>query len=493
MDNKRTYRSILKGTAVFGGVQAFNIVINLVRGKLVAIVLGTNGVGISSLFTSALTPIQQLSTLGINQSSIRLISKSRDGSENDLNSIISLFKLMIKICSIFALIITISFSTVLSHITFGNSNYSFAFVLLGVAIFFYVLSSGEITILQGLREYKKIAKSSIIGPLVGLFVGVPIYYFWGIKGIVPAMIVLAISSYLNALYNTSKLQLKKVNIKISQIWVLGKEIIVMGVVMMAASLIGNMTTYFLNLVIRTYGTLSEVGLFQSANQITNQYSGLIFAAMAADFYPRLSAVSEKTNEMRNLVNEQTEMVLLIVMPIAALVIVYAPLFIKLLLTNEFLPITNVIKYMALGLIFKAMAFPMGYISFSKGDKKYFFAVEGLWINFKTFAIFSLFFYFMGIKGLGYASLLSSIIDFIVASILTKWRYDFYFHKDFIRICVISLLIALCIFTLSLFNDNSIFFWIVNTLALSVGIIYSLRQLNTRIDLVDLIKSKLLKK
>ncbi|MFK1880757.1 hypothetical protein ACIXEK_02480 [Bacteroides fragilis] len=47
-DNKDEsgYRTILKGTAIFGGVQVFNIVINLIRGKLVALFLGPEGMGI---------------------------------------------------------------------------------------------------------------------------------------------------------------------------------------------------------------------------------------------------------------------------------------------------------------------------------------------------------------------------------------------------------------------------------------------------------------
>ena len=51
--DKNSYRSILKGTSIFGGVQIFQIAVNLIRGKFVAMFLGPTGMGISSLFNSS--------------------------------------------------------------------------------------------------------------------------------------------------------------------------------------------------------------------------------------------------------------------------------------------------------------------------------------------------------------------------------------------------------------------------------------------------------
>ena len=46
--DENSYRSILKGTSVFGGVQVFQILINMVRGKFVALFLGPDGMGVSA-------------------------------------------------------------------------------------------------------------------------------------------------------------------------------------------------------------------------------------------------------------------------------------------------------------------------------------------------------------------------------------------------------------------------------------------------------------
>ena len=60
--SKNSYRSILKGTSIFGGMQVFLILINLVRGKFVAMFLGPEGMGISSLFNATANTVVKASS-----------------------------------------------------------------------------------------------------------------------------------------------------------------------------------------------------------------------------------------------------------------------------------------------------------------------------------------------------------------------------------------------------------------------------------------------
>lgn len=485
---------MLKGTAVFGGVQVFNVLINIIRGKLIAMIMGTIGMGVSSLYNSAMLPIQQLASMGLNQSSVRLISMAKEGtSPHSIETITSVFNTLIRFSALIGFLFTIFFSYQLSNWTFGDSSNTFWFMLIGVVIGFQILSSGNITFLQGLREYKKIASCSTIAPACGLIIGIPLYYLYGTKGIVPAMLVLSIVSYLYSSYCRKKCKISIKKVSYTEIWLVGKDIILMGLVMMIASLLGQTTTYLINLCIRTWGSVSDVGLFQAANSITNQYSSLIFAAMAADFYPRLSAVSRDTKKVNELVNEQTEIVLLLIVPIACLIIITAPILIKILLTEDFLPTSHLIKLMGFSLIFKAVAYPIGYISFSHGDRKYFFCVEGLWMNIKTFFLFICSFHFWGLIGLGYAAIVSGIIDIFVASILNKWRYRFNYNKSVLFLACKLLPVSIIILILASLKYENIFTWATLICMYSVLVWYSYSQLNKRMEIVSVIKAKFGKK
>ena len=54
MKKTDSYNHILRYTGLFGGVQGLNILVGVVRNKLVAMILGPDGMGLISLFNSTL-------------------------------------------------------------------------------------------------------------------------------------------------------------------------------------------------------------------------------------------------------------------------------------------------------------------------------------------------------------------------------------------------------------------------------------------------------
>ena len=75
-ENDDTYFHILKYTSLFGGVQGLNILVGLVRNKLVAMILGPDGMGIVSLFNSTIRFISDSTGLGIPTSAVKNLSQS---------------------------------------------------------------------------------------------------------------------------------------------------------------------------------------------------------------------------------------------------------------------------------------------------------------------------------------------------------------------------------------------------------------------------------
>ena len=49
---QNTYNQIIKATSLFGGVQVFNILLSVIRTKVVTIIIGPAGFGILGLFTA---------------------------------------------------------------------------------------------------------------------------------------------------------------------------------------------------------------------------------------------------------------------------------------------------------------------------------------------------------------------------------------------------------------------------------------------------------
>lgn len=480
-----SYRSILKGTAMFGGVQVFNILINLLRGKFIAILLGPEGMGISSLLTTASNTIQQFSSLGLNSATVKEVAAAKEmGQDAYLSKIVCIIRDLLRITAVLGAVITIILSSYLSQWTFGTEDYTWHFRFISIVVFFTTMANGELSILQGLHAVKNLAFASVIGSLVGLFAGIPLYYFWGYNGIVPAMIILSISIYI--FYRLSHKRLNYTFKREPLIWKEKKEIstkiLILGFVLMIAALLGTLTNYLLNACIRHYGSLEDVGLYQASYSITSQYAGLVFTAMALDFFPRLSAIASDNNKVREIVNQQSEIVVLAITPIITLVILLAPLLIKILLTNEFLTLIPVVRLMAVGLFFKAILFPMGYISFSKGDKKFFFWLEGVWGNCLTLSLNVFFYLRYGIWGIGVSFVVSYSIFVLVYLYLTHRRYQFYYTTSFLKLSILLLLLLCLSYGASLIKAPFISYICMGIVCITC-ILICLYNLNVRLQFI----------
>lgn len=423
-----SYRNIIKGSSFFGGVQVFNILVTLLRGKFVAIILGPEGMGISALFNSASNTIQRFSSLGLNQSIVRDVA-NEDSTDEERNSVIRTSLRLTGLTGILGLIVCVAFCIPLSRVTFGDTQYWWQFIMLGAGVYFAVAGNGKLAVLQGLHKVKKISKASIIGGLTGLCIGIPFYYLFGYKGIVPSIVAIFFSLYL--FYSISLRKSLPVDFK-QDTWreniPIAKNLIMLGLVLMSGDVILTFVGYLINMYVRMEGSVDDVGLYQAANSVTSQYSGVIFAALAMDYYPRLSSVANDNKKLRDTVNRQSEIVSWLITPAMVLLILTTPLLIRILLTSEFHTIIPLMRWMGIGIMLRAFSFPMAYITFAKGNKKVFFILEGLVASSLTLVLSCLFFHWFGLIGLGYALVADNGLCLILYYFVNKRLYGYNFSR-----------------------------------------------------------------
>ena len=116
--------------------------------------------------------------------------------------------------------------------------------------------------------------------------------------------------------------------------------LLLGITLMIASLLGTLANYILNTYIGRYASLKDVGMYQAPKSITNQYIGIVFTAMGLDYFPRLAVISQDNVKVKEMVNQQIEVVLFLMAPLCCFLILLAPLVIEVLLTNEFIGIIS---------------------------------------------------------------------------------------------------------------------------------------------------------
>lgn len=474
-----SYKSILKGTSIFGGVQIFQILANLARGKFVALLLGPEGMGIANLYTTTGHTLHKIAGLGLPLALAKEVSVSKE-DPTALGHTLAIARRMITLTGMLAALFCLIFAPWLSHVTFGDDNHTLGFRFLSIAVYFATASAGEAALLQGMHDVKRLSKSTLVGAVTGLVIGVPLYYFFGFDGIVPAIIAMTGMTWGFYRWSASRsLLCDKVRFDWRQHMPAVRKLLMLGLVLMASDAIGQTFTYLLNVFLRARGGVDTVGLFSAANSITNQYSGMVFAAMALDYFPRLTAIARDNRAMREVVNRQSEIVSYMVTPLAMLLVITSPLVIRILLTEKYLCITELMRWMALGMMFKAMSFPMGYIAFAKDNKRLFFMLEGLLGNISYFVCACIFFYFFGLIGLGYAMVVDNFLCLCIYYAVNRHYYGYSFNSGVRKGYGIAILIGVMTFAASLITNPWLSYPVMGALLTGSGI-WSWTRLRNRL-------------
>ena len=487
-DNQQSYRKVLNATSLFGGVQFINIILRLIRSKAIALLIGPIGMGISNLLLTTMELINGLTNLGLERSAVKDISLANTNSNSKSVAItISILKKLVWLTITVGVILMILSAPWLSEIAFGNKDYTISFRWISIALLFKQLSSSQLAILQGLRKLKSLAKANLLGNFIGLLITLPLYYYYKIDAIVPAIIIATFMSFVFTYYYSHKLDIESVTISRKEAVSEGKGMINLGVMLSLSSLITLLVAYIIRIYIGSANETEElglidVGLYSAGFVILNSYVGIIFNAMGTDYFPRLSEIANDIKKLRKTVLEQATVAILLITPIIVVFLACAPFIIVILYSHEFSPIVAMVTWGILGMIFKAVSWSMGYMIIAKGDSKVFIKTA---IGFNTIllSINIIGYHFGGLEGVGISFFIYYIIHFIAIRIITYYRYDFYFEKGFYKIFTFTVIMCFLAFSITLIPSSIL----KNSLMIGLIVVscwYSYKELDKKIGVKD---------
>lgn len=485
-NNQSAYRQIVKATSIFGGVQVFSIIISIVRSKFIAVLLGPLGMGIAGLLTSTTALIASITNFGLATSAVRNIAEANGtGDSGRIAKVVIVFKKLVWATGLIGSLSTLILAPWLSEMTFGNRDYTLAFVFLSVTLLLGQISSGQLVLLQGMRQIHLLAKASLLGSLIGLIVSVPIYYLYGIDGIVPAIIISSCISMLLSFYFSSKIKIQKMAVSPKDVLSEGRGMLVMGFLIGLTGFIDQIIAYATNIFISNYGNVKDVGMYNAGFSLVNTYVGMIFAAMLTDYYPRLSSVAKNNQLAKEMMNQQAEIAILILAPIIMCFFVFINLVILILYSREFLVADEMIYWAAIGIFIKAVNWSIGILLLAKGESKLYFVTYVL-AAFIVLGTNISGYYLFGLKGLGIAFLTSYVLLTIIGYWIVKVKYSFSFSLEFLKIFAIQFLLGIiCFVSIQVFKSP--YTYLIGIPLILISTIFSYKELDKRIGILSVIQ------
>lgn len=372
-------KQILKATGIMGGTQVISILIRILRIKIVAVLLGPTGVGIVGLYLATLDIVRSATGLGLGFSAVRNVAEAAGTNDQQrIGRTITILRRWVWLTGLLGMALLLLFREQFSRYAFNDTEHTFYFMMLAVVPLFTAITGGQLALLQGLRKIGDMALAGVLGAAAGLCITAPLYWLMGIKGIVPALILSALVDLGLSYYFAKRVAVPPVVINWRETVVGGAGMIRLGLFTVITGLATTGSMYLVRIFISGQMGIDGVGQFQAAWNLSTIYVGLILGAMGADYYPRLSAVNQDNAQVCKVVNEQTEISLLLSGPLIVGMICFMDVIVWLFYSAQFGQSVNILLWQSLGNLLKVICWPMGFVLLAKGRGSYFVFTQFLW-------------------------------------------------------------------------------------------------------------------
>ena len=371
-----SYLQILKSTALIGGSSFINIGFAIIRNKAMAVLLGPQGVGLMGLYNSIADLTQTIAGLGIQESGVRQIAEAvGTGDAGRIARTAIVLRRVAILLGIAGAVLLAAGAVPIARFTFGDDSHAIGVAMLAGAVLFRLISAGQMALVQGTRQIADLARISVLGAFFSTLIGVPMVYWLRADGIAPALVAMAAVSVLTSWWYSRKIKISETSLSLEQMGHETSALLKLGVVFMVSAVLMAGSTYAVRLIILHYDSVVAAGLYQAAWALGGLYAGFILQAMGTDFYPRLTAVASDNQECNRLVNEQSQISMLLAGPGVVATLTVAPLVISVFYTPEFHPAVNLLRWICLGMMLRIVSWPMGFIILAKGARRMFFWAE----------------------------------------------------------------------------------------------------------------------
>lgn len=458
----------------FGGVQFINLVTGVFRSKVAAIWLGSQGVGFLGLLLTTFNLIVGTLNLGLPTSVVKHLSAS---SIQLLPKRIKIVKILAVIIGMISAALCFCFAAQLSLITFETDDFTWAFRLLAISVFFKQTSSIYGSILQSSGQLKNLANANIISSIIGIFFTVPLYYYFQMQGIVYNLITVGFVEAVVFYFYYRNLKITNEKVTKAEIVSESKSMIGDGFFFNLSGFLVLLSAYLLQMFVSNYGSLKTLGYYVAGFTILNTYVAIIFTVMSIDYFPRISKNNTSPVILNEEVNQQLYVGTIILFPILLVMLLLSHIIVVLLYSAEFLETEIYLQIAMLGVFFKLFSWTVGFVILAKGSRRLIFSNAVIY-NTIFLIIHICGFYWDGLRGVAIASSTYFLIHLLGNYWITYRQLGIRIESKIIKMyaacCIVILLCIILNFTIQDFMLKKVIISLVTITASA----WSLKQLNT---------------
>ncbi|MCQ2074873.1 MAG: oligosaccharide flippase family protein [Bacteroidaceae bacterium] len=483
------YSRIVRCISILGGVQWLTVLINVIRTKIVARLLGMAGFGINESFNRTLNLVKSATDLGIPFSAVRTISAHFDNVGDKLpGDSILITRSWALITALCGMLVCALLAPLFSLWAFdGDRSYTLSFMLLSPVVAFSAISGGETAVLKGIRKVKEIAQIQLFSVVSLLLISVPVFYFLRLRGLVLSLVLVSMATMVITCVFSFRAYPYRVALFNRAVLRGGSDMIYVGVYFTLTSFFNAGAFSIVANYLMSNGGKELVGAYSAGYALVSYLGMFVFSAMDYDYFPRIASVIDNNADVRTQMNRQIEVTLLLVTPMVTAFVVFLEPIVRVLLTEKFCVAIPMTQLAVLGLLFKAVSQPMAYIPLAKGDSKTYLLQELVYDVSLAVSVI-LCFQSGGLRMVGLALTVAEVLGLAAVYTIVRIRYRLTFQADTVKLALIlpwpALLAYVSVVVLEGWTG-----WVAGCAAIIVSALFSYMELARRTDFMDMLKMK----
>lgn len=364
------FERILKSSALMGASQVIQLLAAFARAKLTALVLGPSGVGLVGLLTSFNGNLSALAGWGLGTSGVRAIASA--DPESRAGRIAAVRRLGVLLGAAGATLVLIFAWPAGDWILLEGRPAIAEILIAGIAVPCLIISGGWAAILQARGQLKPLAWAQAVGALIGLLIGSPLIWWFGAKGLASALALAALLPALMLWSAARRLEPPKPDCAAADL----RPLLSTGATLMLVGVFAQVSAYLVRLQLVEFGGLEAAGYYHAAFAVAGSLPGFVFAAMGADFFPRVAGAATETEAAVH-ADHQVAAGLILGTPLLSLLLSAGGPIMATLYAAGFEPALPLLDWMVWGVFLRLISWPLGYWLLARGSSRAVIFVEGL--------------------------------------------------------------------------------------------------------------------
>jgi PST family polysaccharide transporter len=397
-----------------GGASAVVMATGLLRGKLVALVLGPAGIGMMGVLNQLNASLTQVLGFGLGSSAVKYIAAGEADERADREATACAFSVKL---AAYATVISLVLALPVCLATFGSFEHLALIICAGLTVPLAIISMTLGALLQARGPVSVIAKVQVYSALSAFLVGVPLVWLGGLWGLVGA---LAATTVAPLVFFPLFIRIKFPGFRAALGPIPGiSSLVRMGFALIGTIIIAQLSAYLTRIAVVHHLGLAQAGYYQAAFSITGNIPAFVFAAMSADFYPRVAAAKNEV-EALEATERQIKAGVLLATPCFVGLILFSPHLLRILYSDQFMEALGLLRWMTWGVACRLVSWPLGYWLLARATPKELFWLEGIGailVMVFTFVLVP----WLGLMGAGVAFVLGAVVYGLALVIFLRRR------------------------------------------------------------------------